>query len=122
MIFLSGALIVGFGALSFRMLEREEAFGFLHGALTLGGAIIISGLFSLRMQWHGYIAAGILALLGAARGFGNLPDLARFWVGERDRGVAPLLELGVTLICLSLLLRVIRSLARERVRRMLEEE
>jgi hypothetical protein len=122
MIFLSGALIIGFGALSFRMLERDEAFGFLHGALTLGGAIIISGLFSLRMQWHGYIAAGILALLGAARGFGNLPDLASFWVGERERGVAPLLELGVTLICLSLLLRVIRSLAQERLRRMLEDE
>jgi len=122
LIFLSGALILGMGAMSFRVLERDDALGFLHGALTLGGAIIISGLFSLKMQWHGYIAAGILALLGAARGLANLPDLASFWVGERERGVAPLLELGVTLICLSLLLRVISALARERVRRMLDDE
>ena len=74
------------------------------------------------MRWHGVIGAGILALLGAARGIGNLPDLAKFAAGERPRGVAPVMELGVTLVSLLLLFRVLRALQRERVRRMLEQE
>jgi hypothetical protein len=121
-IFLGGGCIIGIGVAAMRLLERDVALGLLHGTLTLGGALVISGLFSLRMRWHGIIAAAVISLLGAARGFANLPDLAKFWVGERERGVAPLLELAVTLICLSLLLHAMRNLARERLRRMLEEE
>jgi hypothetical protein len=36
--------------------------------------------------------------------------------------VAPLIELGVTLVCLVLLMRVLAALNRERVRRMLEKD
>ena len=68
------------------------------------------------------IGAGILALLGTARGLGNLPDLIKLAAGDRHRGPAPMMELGVTLICLLLLMRVLRALHQERVRRMLEEE
>lgn len=120
--FFSGAAILALGAEGMRVLERQEAFAFLQGALTLGGGFIICGLFSLKMRWHGIIGAGVLALLGTARGLGNIPDLAEFLGGERQRGAAPIMELGVTLTCLFLLLRVLGSLHRERVRRMLEEE
>lgn len=121
-IYTSGAAILALGASAMRLLEKQEALAFLQGALTLGGGLIICGLFSLRNQWHGIIGAGVLALLGTARGFGNIPDLLKLAQGDRHRGPAPVLELGVTLICLVLLLRVLKALQRERTRRMLEKE
>ena len=121
LIFLSGALIVGMGLMAARVLARPDGVPFLQGALTLGGAFVICGIFSLRMNWLGLIGAGIVALLGAARGLGNLPGLAKFMAGDRSRGPAPILELGVTVICVFLLLRVLRAIFAERTRRMLEE-
>jgi hypothetical protein len=121
-VFVSGVVILAMGVVAMRLLEKQEAMGFLHGSLTLGGGIVICGLFSLKSQWHGLIGAGVLALLGTARGFGNFPNLLKLLQGERQRGAAPLLEMGVTLICLLLLLRVLRALQRERTRRMLEQD
>jgi hypothetical protein len=121
-VFLSGLLILAMGGTGLRLLERQESLAFLQGTLTLGGGLVICGLFSLKAQWHGLIGAGVLALLGAARGFGNFPDLVKLAQGDRQRGPAPVMELGVTLICLFLLLRVLRALQRERTRRMLEEQ
>jgi hypothetical protein len=121
-IFLSGLTILAMGAASIFLLDRSQATGFLQGALTLGGGIVICGLFSLTMRWHGIIGAGTLALLGAARGLGNLPTLAKFLAGDRPRGLTPLLETGVTLTCVVLLVAVIRALSRERLRRMLGSE
>jgi len=119
-IFFSGAAVIALGVAAIQMLEKDAAIGFLQGALTLGGGFIICGLFSLKMKWHGIIGGGVLALLGAARGLGNLPDLAGFLAGERERGATPVLELGVTMICLVLLFRTLAELYRERVRRMLD--
>lgn len=120
-VFFSGAMIVALGASALRILQRADALAFLQGGLTLGGGIIICGLFSLKSKWHGLIGAGVLALLGFARGLGNIPDFFKLADGERQRGVAPVLELGVTLICLLLLVRVLAALKQERTRRMLEE-
>ncbi len=120
-IFSSGATILALGGLSLRVLERNDALAFFQGSLTLGGGIIICGLFSLKMKWHGIIGAGVLALLGTARGLGNIPDFLKLLTGDLQRGKAPILELGVTLIALILLLRILRSLQLERTRRMLEE-
>ena len=121
-VFLSGAAVLALGAMAMRLLQGPEALAFLQGALTLGGGIIICGLFSLKSQWHGLIGAGILGLLGAARGLGNLPDLLKLVAGDHQRGPAPVMELGVTLICGLLVMRVVRALKRERTRRMLAEE
>ena len=121
-VFVSGAAVLALGGVAMRLLDRPEALAFLQGALTLGGGLVICGLFSLKAKWHGLIGAGILGLLGAARGLGNLPDLLKLVAGDRQRGPAPALELGVTLICGLLLLRVLRALQRERTRRMLAEE
>lgn len=119
-IFFSGAAVLALGVAAMRILDKDAAIGFLQGALTLGGGFIICGLFSLKMKWHGIIGGGVLALLGAARGLGNLPDLAKLLTGEVERGVTPVLELGVTVVCLVLLFRTIAALFRERVRRMLD--
>ena len=120
-IFFSGVAIIALGMAAKQVLGHAEALSFLLGTLTLGGGLIICGLFSLKMRWHGVIGAGVLALLGAARGLGNLPDLANFLAGQRERGAAPVLELGVTAVCLVLLLRVLVCLRQERIRRMLQE-
>lgn len=121
-VFTSGLTIMALGLASLSLLERMQAAGFLQGALTLGGGIVICGIFSIKMHWHGIIGAGILALLGASRGVLNLPDLAKYLAGERPRGSAPMLEFGVTVICALLLIRVIRALTQERARRVLEAE
>lgn len=121
-IFLSGAAILALGVAGLSVLDKAGGMGLLQGALTLGGGLVICGVFSIKMRWHGIIGAGILALLGAARGLGNLPDFLKFLLGERPRGVAPLLELAVTLVASLLLVRVIRELSAERLRRMLETE
>lgn len=122
LIFVSGGTIMALGVSAMFVLDRDVALGFLNQALSWGGAIVICGLFSIKMKWHGIIGAGILALLGASRGVLNLPDLAKYLAGERPRGSAPMLEFGVTVICALLLLRVIRALTRERARRVLEAE
>jgi hypothetical protein len=121
-IFLNGLTIVALGLASMYLLDRNESLGFLQGALTLGGGIVICGIFSIKMQWHGIIGAGVLALLGAGRGLGNTLGLAKFLSGDRSRGPTPLLEFGVTLICALLVLKIIRALYQERIRRMLEAE
>jgi hypothetical protein len=119
-IFLSGATILAMGGISLGVLAKPDAVGFLTGAMQLGGGIMICGLFSLKMHWHGVIGAGVLAMLGAARGLGNVPGLAKFAAGDRTHGATPVMEFGVTVICLLLFVKVIRALFQERVRRMLE--
>jgi hypothetical protein len=115
-----GIAIVTTGIIALRVLDAGERFSMLHGCLTLGGALLIAGLFSLRMPAHGIIGAGVVALLGAARGLANLPDLAHFWLGEQTRGIAPLIEFAVTIICLIVVTHTLRWLLRERIRRMLD--
>ena len=68
-IFLAAAAVIGLGFLGLNVLEKDPGMAFLLGSLTLGGGILISGLFSLKMPWHGIIAAGVLALLGFGRGY-----------------------------------------------------
>ena len=121
-VFVCGATIVAMGLATTHLMSRDLSMGFFQGALTLGGGILICGLFSLKMPWHGLIGAGVLALLGAARGLGNLPGIVKFVMGERLRGSLPVFEFGVMVICVLLLMRIIRTLRRERLRRMLEAE
>lgn len=108
------------GLATMRLLDHSIAVGFFQGAMTLGGALVICALFTRFMFWHGLIGAGVVALLGAARGMANLPGVFKFFTGDRERGSMPVFELGVAVICVLLLMRVIRMLQRERVRRMLE--
>lgn len=121
-IFLSGAAILMLGVAGLFLLKRVEGLGLLQGALTLGGGLVICGGFSVQMKWHGVIGAGILALLGAARGLGNLPDFLKWVLGASQRGLAPVLESAVTVVAILLLVQVIRALSAERLRRMLEPE
>ena len=121
-IFLSGFLIIAAGAVATQLLPKMLAFAFVRGALTLGGAFLICGLFTLRMHWHGVIGAGIVALLGAAKGILNLKDFPAYFSGDRSRGMAPLLEIAITATCVVMLVRVLRILSAERTRIMLESD
>lgn len=121
-IFVSGGLMLGLGALGMLQLEKKIAIELLQGSLLLGGGLIICGLFSLSMKWHGIAGAGVLGLLGGARGLANLPGLLRWLGGDQSRGIAPLIEAAFTLLCLFLTFRVMRALQQERSRRLLEQE
>ena len=121
-IFASGLIMLGLGAVAMSQLQGKEALEMLQGALLLGGGLIICALFTIKMKWHGIVGAGVLALLGAARGLGNLPELAKWLSGDHSRKLAPLIELAFTLLCCGLLFRVMGALQRERTRRLLESE
>ena len=116
-IFLAAAAIFGLGFYGTGILGKDDGMAFLLGCLTLGGGLLITGLFSLKMPSHGIIGAGVLALLGFGRGVLNFPGFAEYLTGERERGIAPALELCITLICAMLLVRVIRALAAEKAMR-----
>lgn len=120
-IFLAAAMIILIGIRGLSLLDEDLAVGFLSGALTLGGGILICAIFTFKMPWHGIAGAGVLALLGLGRGIMNLPDLPAYLSGMRERGHAPVLELAVTLVCALLLFRMLSALHKERTRRMLAE-
>jgi len=121
-IFASGLIMLGLGLLAMNQLEKEAALELLQGGLLVGGGLIICGLFSFQMKWHGIAGAGVLGLLGAARGLGNLPGLFHWLAGDHSRGLAPWIELAFSVLCLALMFRVMKALQRERTRRLLEEE
>ncbi len=121
-IFASGLIILVLGSFAMTQLEKEAALGMLQGTLLLGGGLIICGAFTFKMKWHGITGAGVLGLLGAARGLANLPGFARWIGGDPSRGFTPAIELAFTLICAALMFRVMRALQRERTRRLLEQE
>lgn len=83
---------------------------------------MICGLFTFKARWHGIIGAGVLALLGLARGLGNLPSLVGFFSQPAPHDPAPLMEFGVTAVCAVLLARVLNALSKEKTRRLMDPE
>jgi hypothetical protein len=120
-LFLAAASIIGLGVFGTFLLEKNAAMAFLLGCLTLGGGFLICGLFSLNMPWHGVLGGGVLALLGFGRGVLNFPGFAEFLSGTRTRGVAPVLEIAVALVCTAVVLRTYRAWSLERIRRTQED-
>jgi hypothetical protein len=116
-LFLAAAAIVSLGLFGTLRLEQDAGMAFLLGALTLGGGFLICALFSLNMPWHGVLGGGVLALLGFGRGLLNTPDFAEFLAGNRERGMAPPMEIAVALVCVLVLLWVYRAWSKERIRR-----
>lgn len=119
-IFVSGLIMLGLGGLGMAQLEGAVALGMLQGSLLVGGGLIICGLFSLQMHWHGITGAGVIGLLGAARGLANIPDFIRWIAGNQSRGIAPVIEFIFTVLCFAVMIRVIRALQRERNRHLME--
>jgi hypothetical protein len=120
LLFLGAALVLALGFTATRVLDHNGGLSFLLGALQLGGGLAISGLFSLRWKWHGLFAGGAVALLGFARGLGNLPSLLEYLGGKRSEGMRPVLESTATAVCLILLVAIIRTLSEERRKKLLE--
>jgi hypothetical protein len=113
-IFLSGLAIPALGCVAMWTLEKPASYGFLTGSLTIGGGLMICGLFSLRNRLHGIIGAGVIALLGVSRGVINLAAMPQLLLGGSAGGQAPVLESAVALICCLLLGLVIRCLLAEK--------
>ena len=117
-IFLAGLIILALGGVALRLLEKPAAYGFLTWALTLGGGLVICGLFALRNRWHGIFGAGVMALLGAFSGLGNLASLPGCLLDRGPLRPAPLLESMVALTCILLLIGVVRSLFAQQKRQL----
>lgn len=119
--FFYGVIIIALGFLAKNQLERMEGFAFLKGALTLGGALIICGLFSFKNHWHGILGGGVVALLGFCRSALQLPELAESLssIGGKSPAV-PLIEGAVCAMCAIIVINTIRVLYKEKTRKMLE--
>jgi len=120
-VFASGILIILTGIIGVPFVPKMPGFEVLRGALTLGGGLVICAVFMLKMPWHGLIGAGVVALLGAGKRILGLKDFPAFLAGDRSRGLAPVIEIGITLVCAVLVLKVVRVLMAERTRRMLDD-
>jgi hypothetical protein len=108
----------GLGLLGATALDDPAALGFASTGLTLGGALLICGLFSLQNHWHGIIGGGVVALIGAVH---NAPAAIGILRGLAAGNGAPLPDLcrtAISLLCFALLAAVIRALLRERARRL----
>jgi len=123
LLFLCGISVLALGgaALGSELIDHNQAMGFLVGALSLGGGLIISGLFSIRWYWHGLLGGGIMALLGFGRGVLNLPNLLHYLRGDRETGPLPVLETAITVISLLLLVATFKAVVAERHHRLLEQ-
>jgi hypothetical protein len=110
LIFIAGFLLCGLGALAFRSSGDPML---LQGGLTLGGGWIICGLFSLRAKWHGFVGAGMLALLGALR---SLPALGGLAGGDP---AAPFTA-AAGILCSIVFIAAVRTLLAERRRQAIE--
>jgi hypothetical protein len=110
LIFIAGFLLCGLGALAFRISGDPML---LQGGMTLGGGWVICGLFSLRARWHGYIGAGILALLGGMR---SLPSLTKLSSGDP---AAPF-NVAAGVLCVVVFVAAARTLLAERRRQSIE--
>ena len=106
LIFIGGILIA---ALGFMVFQQTKDPTLLQGGLTLGGGLLICGLFSLRSKWHGITGAGILSLLGAARTIPKLGAEPRWFYG------------AAAVVCLIVLVSAGRCLLAERTRLAVEK-
>ena len=106
LIFTAGALI---GLLGFLSFKKPEDFPLLQGGLTLGGGLIICGLFSIRSKWHGLAGAGILSFLGLTR------TVPAFW-SMREGGATARFEAAVAVLCLIVFVVTLRAFLAERTR------
>jgi hypothetical protein len=111
LIFLGGLAVCLLGFLFFK---KPDDFPILQGGLTVGGGLIICGLFSLRSKWHGIGGAGILSFLGVMRA---LPAL---WSGFREGVPSARFEAFAGAICLVVLIAAVRALMAERTRLVVE--
>jgi hypothetical protein len=107
LIFLGGLAV---GLLGFLFFKKPDDFPILQGGLTVGGGLIICGLFSLRSKWHGIAGAGILSFLGVMRA---VPAL---WSGFREGVPSARFEAFAGAVCLIVFIAAVRALLAERTR------
>jgi hypothetical protein len=107
LIFIAGVAIC---ALGFAFYKKPEDFPLLQGGLTLGGGLVICGLFSLRSKWHGIAGAGILGFLGIMRA------VPAFWSGFKEGVPSARFEVIAGTFCLVVFIAAVRTLLKERTR------
>ena len=112
LIFIAGFLLAGLGFLAFQQTKDPST---LQGGLTLGGGLVICGIFSIKSKWHGFVGAAVLAFLGAMRTVPSLASLA----GGADADTAFKASAGV--ICLIVFIVIMRALLAERRRKSIED-
>ena len=105
-IFSAGLLIALLGLSAFQATKNPSL---LQGGLTLGGGLIICGIFSLRAKWHGIVGAAVLALLGLLR---TLPR-----IGDEPRAFHAVAAAA----CGIVLVAAVKTLLAERTRRSVEK-
>ncbi len=109
----------GLGLLGATGIDGPAALGYASTGLTLGGALLICGLFSFQNRWHGIIGGGVVALIGAVHNAPAILDTLASLVTGNGISLADFCRAAISLHCFALLAAVVRALLRERLRRQL---
>jgi len=117
---IAGLACAGLGLLGASGLEAQAALGYATTGFTLGGALLICGLFSLKNFWHGIIGGGVVALIGAVHNATAVVDLFRGLATGAGLQLPDACQASISILCFAMLAAVIRALLRERMKRQLE--
>jgi len=115
-----GLACAGLGLLGASGLEAPAALGYATTGFTLGGALLICGLFSLKNFWHGIIGGGVVALIGAVHNATAIIGVLRGLAIGTGIQLPDACRASISVLCFALLAAVIKALLRERARRQLE--
>jgi hypothetical protein len=112
----------GLGLLGASGLDGPAALGYATTALTLAGALLICGLFSIKNFWHGIIGGGVVALIGAVHNARAILDALRGLASGQENVLPEACRASISVLCFALLAAVIKALLRERARRQLQAD
>lgn len=122
LLFVSAGLVLALSFVGMQLAGKNDPDNFLFGGMTLGGALLICALFSFNSKVHGFVAGGIIGLLGAVRNGPALFEAARRLGGDASIANTALIRAVFAILCLVILLRAVGWLRAERTRQMLEED
>jgi len=109
----------GLGLLGATAIDGPAALGYAVTGLTLGGALLICGLFSLQNRWHGIIGGAVVALIGAVHNATAIAGTLHSLATGNGVPLAGLCRALISILCFALLAVVVRALLHERAKRQL---
>lgn len=118
LLIIGGIMICAMGVHAF-VLTREGAI--LNAGMSLGGIFVICGLFSIKLPFHGLIAATVTAMIGLAGNLSAAADIAQALTAATPLSSQATARAGFAAVSLILLIAALRGIQRFRVSHRLKQ-
>jgi hypothetical protein len=119
LLIIGGVMIAATGVLAF-LRTRDGAI--LNAGMSLGGIFVICGLFSIKLPFHGLIAATVTAMVGLAGNLSSAADLFRALTAAIPLTPQATARAGFAAVSLVLLIAALRGIQRFRVSHRLKQQ